>query len=234
MSKTNTPLLVGGAALGLYLLLGRNSSSTSPLTALTKTLLPGGTSGNGASPVVPNAPALTPLAWNEAYYNSYQYPQLVANNPNLQNPNYQLTDADASNYLNNYLELQQWVQNADVKKKFGNNKAALQWHWTTYGVPYHYSFVPFTPPKNVQWTPPPVNKNSSGNSSMFTTILGDVATVAVAALAGDEPLLNDAEINLVLTSAAVTKKILPFYLFGNQKLVSSISQKLDSIISAYE
>lgn len=246
MGKNNTPLIIGGgiAALGALYFLSRSSAATPA-------------AGTNFSSTIPGAPA-PPLVYNDSYYKTYQYPALVAANPNLLNPNYQLTAQDATNYYNNYLELQQWW-NGEANKQFPSLQAALQWHWKNAGVPLQYSFVPFTPPKNVNWTPPPPKPKSTG-SGVFSTILkavtiaaGGVVTVATGGAAAplvaagesavltaesaihgiDDGLLNDADIELITTMAPITEKIIEFYRKSDPTLVNSISIGLTNLVSTY-
>lgn len=262
MADSNKLLIYGGLAVGAFLLLKGNGATG--VTSLVSTLLPGQpaeTAPNLAQPVIPGAPILQPPVFNANYYLQYQYPALLQINPNLANSNYQLNAQDVQNYYNNYLELQQWYAN-EAQKQFGSMQKAMQYHWSHFGVPYEYSFVPFTPPKNAQWIPPPPNPKSSGGGLLrtivqaATTIGGGVLTVATggalapiivpataalvnvegAAIHGNDSetvVLNDMEINVINTSAAIIKKILPFYLNSRKTLVDSINLKLDNIIATY-
>lgn len=219
MGKDNTLLWVGGGAvvlIGGYYLINKNNAVTA---------LPGAT-----NTAIPGAPT-PPLTYNDAYYKTYQYPALVKANPNLINSNYQLTATDAANYLNNYLELQQWLPT--VLKNFNNSQQqALQYHWSHYGVPQQYSFIPFVPPKNANWIPPPPNPNSSGSSGVLSTV-GTVASIAAMFLGPNDQVLNDGEVELIVTMSPVTNDILKFYLKSDKPLVDSIQQKLNELIVEY-
>jgi hypothetical protein len=272
MAKDDTLLIVGAVAVvGYFYLKGQGNPVVAPVTSLINSTLAPITSLItapvtspvaivSATPVIPNAPQLVPLTWNAAYYQQYQYPALVALNPQIQNSSYQLTSTDAVNYLNNYLELHEWLATGVVDgKRFKTQQQALQWHWTTYGVPYQYSFVPFVPPKNVNWVPPPPNPKAS--TSVFGTILRITTVVAGATLeiasAGTltpivapatgaalavegtihgvpNDALNAEEIDIIVMSAAIIKKILPFYLISQSTRVNSIANKIDFLLTTYE
>jgi hypothetical protein len=211
----NTLIYVGGAAVLGYVLI-KNSAVSSPSTAGTV---------QGAPPA--------PATYNQAYYLAYQYPALIAANPNLLNPNYQLSATDAGNYLANYTDIQQWA-NTVVPKPFGTLQQALQYHWTTYGVPDKRSFVPFAPPDNANWVPPPAQPKSSGSSSTFSSILGTVASVGIAVLGvTDNTRLNDADLQLLYTGGGVAKDIAAMYHNVNPDLSWAVYAKINEILTNY-
>jgi hypothetical protein len=161
---------------------------------------------------------------------------MVNANPNIVNPNYQLSPAEAQQYKMNYLELQQWLPS--VMKQFNNSElAALQYHWTHYGVSLKYSFMPFTPPKNANWVHPPPAPNSSGSGSTFSSILGTVASVAVALLGTNdqagEQRLNDMDIELLFNGCAIAKHIIGFYQVADPKLTARIDEKMNEVLAQY-
>lgn len=269
--KDNTILYVALAGVGAYFLL---SGSGSPVTAALSTAQSAAANllNPSASPSVPaaqsypwlisNAPAIPPV-FDDIYYLTYIRPAMIAANPNVDNPNYQLTPTDQDNYMNNYLDLRQALPTWLGKTFPGNQKIttlpqAIQRHWNIYGIPDQRTFLPLPWSTTANYVPPPVNTKSSGNG-LFGTLL-KVATIAAgatitiasggtlapivapatsaaltaeSAIHGPEDVLSDEEINIVVTSAAVIKKILPFYLQANPILVASIENKLDSLISQY-
>lgn len=219
MAKNNTMLYLGGAGVLAYLLL-------KPKTATVVT--PGG------AITVPGAPA-PPASYSDAYYLAYQYPAMVAANPNITNPNYTLTASEANQYMQNYLELQQWLPTV-VPHSFPNNQAALQFHWKTYGVAQKYTFLPLIPPKNANWVHPPTTASSSGGGFPWSTVLTTAATVAIAIIGpGPQQIrrLNDAEIDLIINGSAIAKHIVPLYAQADHKLAVAIDNKINELITDY-
>lgn len=155
-----------------------------------------------------------------------------------------MTSTENAQYLTNYLDLRQglpsWIGHKQANGVTPQNLAqAAQCHWTIYGVSEHRIFLPMQPPSTVPYIPPPATQaaaKSSSSGSWIGPAISAVATIAVAVLGpNDMPAetLNDAEINLIVTSAAITKKILPFYLQVAPDLVHSINNRLDSLLSQY-
>ncbi len=140
-------------------------------------------------------------------------------------------------------------------------QAAAQGHWHNYGVPEQRTFLPLPWSDMSPYGGPQPNSKSAGGGVLrgilqIATIVGGgaaevlsagtltpiVAPATSAALtaesmihgAPDTIVLNDAEIALVVSSAAIIKKILPFYLEVAPELVASIENRLDAIISTYQ
>ncbi len=185
--KQNEMLMLGGAGLVAYLLLGNKTKSTPSASTLLSSGSNGST-GPGSYTVDATHP---PLTFDVNYYEKYQYPLLTQQNPNLLNPNYQLSQAEADQYLNNYTHLKQalpqWVPSLAP-----NLLEAVRRHWRLYGPQNKYSFMPFRPTDDVPYTPPPPAPNSSG-SGWISDVLG-IATSVVALLGvSDEAVLNDGE-----------------------------------------
>lgn len=210
--KTSDMILYGGLAFVGYTLLTKKAGT--PVTTPG-----GGVITSGAPPV--------PSTYNQAYYDQYEYPAMVAANPNIQNPNYQMTYAEAMQYKANYLEIQDWLPSVD-KHDFPTDQSALQYHWHTFGVAQRYSFMPFIPPKNAHWVAPPANSNSSGGSSWVGTALSIAGTII--GFFGTDEKLNDKEVEVVLTGAAVASRVLPFF---NSQLSAQAGERLASIVSEY-
>lgn len=262
---TNKVLFAGAGLFAAYMLFKGNSGSGAPGLVSTlqnglTSLLPGSTPGTTYPYLTSNAPAL-PAAYNNAYYLNYIRPAMIAANSNVANPGYTLTQSDANVYMNNYVDVAQWANNATTLKQNVTKHTvlgALQYHWHTYGVPDQRSFLPLPWIDPQQWVPPPQNTKSSGGG-IFGSILKAVtvigggilevasagaltpivapATAAALQLEGQihGPInqLNDAEIDLIVTSGLVIKKILPFYLQVAPELVDSIEFRLDDLISKY-
>ncbi len=223
-SKDHTLLYAGGGAVvllgGLYLY----NKSKQPV------VVPGTTAPATGSGTIP-AP---PVTYNETYYKTYQYPALVKANPELLNPNHQLTSTEANDYLNNYLELQQWAPSVIGKQPNINSmQQAMQYHWTHYGVAQQYSYVPFTPPKNAQWVQAPPNPNSSGSGGGVLSTLGTVASIAAMFIGVDDRILSDEEIEILITMAPVTRDVIKFYLNTDKTIVHSIDKRLSELVGAY-
>lgn len=238
---------IGGGLVGAFVIYKSKAAATTSLTSSTgatasNALTPGESItqinamiDNGIYPfVIPGAPPL-PSAYNDIYYQTYIYPTMVAWDKNITNPNYTLTDEQLMQYADNYLEIRQWLPTV-VPGKFPSDQAALQWHWSTYGVPYKYTYLPLYPPKDASYVPPPV---AVRGSSETWTIIGDVikvgSTVVAAAAAGvNAKLLNNSEIELVVTSGWVLKNVLPLFAKSDNMLVSSIDKQLDAILTTYD
>jgi len=235
--NNNTLLILGALGVGAYLVL--NNSGSNPVSNLLTTATNVANTASSAVQtttypyLVAGAPAL-PNVFNQAYYAQYIRPAMVAANPNVNNPGYVLNQTDATNYMANYTDVQEWANSPSVlaENQTGHSVlGACQYHWHTYGVPDQRTFLPLPWNDPAVWIPPPVNPKSSGSGSTLKTI-ATVASVA-AMFIGPNDVLNDTEINLLVTSAAITKKILPFYLQVAPDLVASINSKLDSLISQY-
>lgn len=220
-------LLASVGAAGLYFLSSSTPGVTSPVSA------PLAASGNTGYPypILPGAPPI-PATWNLSYYLTYEYPAMLAANPNIGNPNYQLTQAEANQYFNNYLELQQWEVTV-VPKPFANLLIAMQYHWHTYGVAQQYSFTPFLPTKNVNWTPPPVNKNASGSSTQ--SWIGTALSIAttVAAILSPPPVLNHAEAEVLINGSAIGLNILPMFYEATNGYASAAMGKMEDLLTQY-
>jgi hypothetical protein len=225
MDKGTEKLLIYGgiAAVGLYFFMQPTTTVAVPATA--------------------TAPASTipapPASYNQAYYLTYQYPAMVAANPNITNPNYQMTAAEAQQYYNNYTQIQQWSATV-IPKPFPTLQAACQYHWKTYGVAQQMSFMPFTPPDIQGWTPPPANANTSGSSSVLSTALKVAATAApyAAILLGvgapPQNQLNDADVEILINGGGIALDILPYYYSTpNGATVRETTNKLTALLKQY-
>lgn len=157
------------------------------------------------------------------------YAVLCQYNPNLLNPKYQLTAAELTQYKNNYMDIQQGV----ATWPGGLSNANLQKHWTQYGVAQQRIYLPMVPISAPGYVAPPVPPKAKSSGSWITTALQVAGSVAIAFAGPNDTDLNAGEINIVNTSAAVMKKILPFYLQVDTKLVDSIENKIDLLVSHY-
>lgn len=245
MAKSdNTLLIVGGLVVAGYFLFFNNSAGpvTNPLTTLQNagtSLLNTVVAPTTTYPyLVTGAPGI-PAAYSAPYYLVYIRPAMLALNSNINNPAYTLSNTDINNYFANYTDVKQWAYNTGPTgggRAMTPQQAAI-YHWHTYGVPDQRTFLPLPWNDPVNWVPPPANAKSSSSSSWIGTALQVAGTVASAVImagpATSDSNLNDGEINLVITSAAITKKILPFYLEVAPKLVASIENTIDILISEY-
>lgn len=237
MDKT---LLYAGGAVAAYLLFIKPKTTTVPGTVL----VPGSSLPVSSSSLIAINSGVK--GGDGSFYKVSNYSQLVALNPNLSNPNYQLTPAESSQYLSNYLNLQQglpgWVGQTYNGVRINSLAQAVQRHWTVYGVANQMVFVPMQPPSNANFVPaqPNVNSSGGGGSSWVGSALSTVGSVAVAALpylmaiAGpNEPVLNDAECQILFTGSAILKDILPYYAQMNRQAVSIIQTGLDDLLTQY-
>lgn len=255
--KSISPVLLLGGAAAAYLLTRPATPGGNPVTNLVQSLIPGSTTATQPMP--------TNVGVNTGQINSVRgvlianYAQLAQANPNLLNPNYQLTAAEAQQYYNNYPDLQTWFQTAAINKKFkGSIQAAMQNHWTNYGCAEKRIFIPLQPPSTIPYTPPPPNPKSSGSGilgsllKVATVVAGGVVEIATAGAAtplvaagtgallsaegqihGPSDILNDAEVAVLFQGAAILYDILPFYASGDPNLTSQIKSKLDELLKQY-
>jgi hypothetical protein len=220
----NTWLWIGGGVIA-YLFLTKNSGTVNPLQNLLPAVVP-------AVPTTYGIGVQRPAPYAESVQN---YAAIVVANPNQANPYYQLTAAEQQQYVANYLDIRQGV----ATWPGGLSPANIQKHWTLYGPSQQRIFLPLQPPSGAPYVAPPSNSNSSGMGfintvSTIVSVGGEVAKIAM--MAGPEPfepLLNDAEVDLLVTSSAVIKKILPYYLEVAPNLVASIDNNIDGLLSRY-
>lgn len=212
MKTMDYVLLGGGALLILPSLL--KTTGTNPAGSLTTS----------------NAPA-APAVFSTAYYLQYQYPAMLAANPNIGNPSYTLTPAEANQYLSNYLDIAQWAGTV-VPKQFPTTQAAAQYHWKTYGVAEKRTFLPLIPQDRSTYTPAQSNGNTSGGGDWVGEALQIAGTVA-AFFGTTDLLLNNKEAEVVITGSAVAMGILPFYYNQPGSLALNIDDRLNTIVKQY-
>lgn len=154
-------LWIGGAIVALYLL-NQSSAAAEPVTAapassggsMPVSNLPAGqTNSNTQVPVASAVPTnygvnggkgIDPTTGNPSDYDfASNYTALIAANPNLLNPNYQLAPAEIAQYLANYLDL----------RGGGLTPSTAQQHWTNYGVSQERIFIPLVPVSSEAWQP---------------------------------------------------------------------------------
>lgn len=210
MAKNNNLLLYGGAAVAAYLLFFNKSSAT-----------PVNTTQNYSN--IPPPPAV----YSQAYYEQYQYPAMLAANPNVGNPNYRLTDAEANQYLQNYLDLAQGLQ-LEATNGMTIQDAARR-HWTNHGVAEKRTFLPLMPQDKTPFVPPPANNNAS-SGSWITSALG-IATSVVGLLGPGDVTLNQREAEVLINGGAILKNILP--LFSEDPREVAIDKKLTVLLEKY-
>lgn len=165
-----------------------------------------------------------------SFYTVANYQQLLQANPNLGNPNYQLTQAERNQYIANYSDLQTGI----ATWPGGITPANVQRHWNVYGVPEQRIFLPLQPPSTAAWIAPPSNPASSGGSSTFSSILG-VATTVLGLILGPskDEKLNDKDLELLFTGAYVIYEILPLYAESDPALTMAIKDKLTDVLTQY-
>jgi hypothetical protein len=259
--KLNVPLLVGAGVVGVLVIKNLGSSNqvvpaasapTNPLTTAQQTLQnilsPAGSS------VTPTSTNQVPTTYginsgikggNGSFYTVANYQALLAANPDLGNPNLNFTDAQAQQYLANYQDLRTalpgWIgvkqPNGFVPKTL--NEAAAQ-HWHFDGCAEQRIYLPLVPPSSASYVPPPVNTQaaqSSSSGSWVTPALKVAGSIAMALLGtepgSDQPRLNEAEVNKLITGSAVVKEILPFFANVEPNLVHLIDTKIDVLVSEY-
>lgn len=233
--KNNTVLYVGLGVAGL-----------AGIYLLTRPSVPG--SSNPLATLIPGSMPTTYgvnsgiKGGNGSFYTTSNYQTLLAANPNLGNPNYQMTTAEANQYIANYSDLQQafpqWIAAGNTYKgiKLTTNQQCAQAHWNNTGCAEQRIFLPLQPPSTASYIPPPTNPSTkpSGGSNWLGSALQIAGTVAALLGPVQDPQLTDAEAQVLVTGSAVIKNILPFYLQVDKNLVDSISNKVDSLVSQYQ
>lgn len=256
--KSNTLLYVGLGLGGYLLLTGGLSSLTSIIPGTTAATTPGAGAVSAGVPNVvqlggtyvlsgsPAPPSSFPTGlWQtvkNGYYTQYEYPAHLLVNPNVGQSSYTLTDAEATQYLNNYLDVKQFAQSATSVKAYGSALAAAKYHWHTYQPGEQRTFLPMMPTftgtfSSVQIAaginPNAPAQSSSGGSSWVGTALS-IAGSVIALLGPNDAQLNKGEVMVLATSGAVLKQILPYYYNTDQsKLALAIDARFDGLLKQY-
>jgi hypothetical protein len=219
--KSNTLLIAGGAVAAYFLFIKPKTTAV--------TTLPGGTT------LPPGSPIPTTYGINGGYSGPNaavvsNYAQILAANPNIGNPNYQLTPAEAQQYAANYADISQGV----ATWPGGLSQANLQKHWSLYGCAQRRIFLPLQPPSTANFIPPVNNPNSSGGSSSWVgSAIGTIGSIALAILGTSGEKLNNAECQLLITGGLVIKDILPMYAQNNPQYVDMATAKLNDLLTQY-
>ena len=235
MSKISPLWYVGGAAAAYFLFLAPKSATGTPVVSI-----PGVTS-TGSTTVGINSGV---KGGNGSFYTCSNYQQLLAANPNLGNPNYVMTAAEATQYIANYLDLQQafpqWIAAKNQYKGavLSTPQQCAQAHWNNTGCAEQRIFLVLSPPSTGAYVAPPAQPASSGSGGGFLSGLLGVATKVVpivAAIAGDynAPQLNDADLQALFTSAAIINDILPMYASADIVQVNAIDSSLNGLLKQY-
>jgi hypothetical protein len=229
----NTLLYVGIAAVGAYFIF--SGSGTSTATSALSNILPGAT----GSLVGINSGI---RGGSGDFYTVSNYAALLSADPNLGNPQYQMSAAENAQYIANYQDLQTglalFVQQGGVNGfKFNTMPAAAQYHWTYYGCSEKRIFLPLQPPSTAAYVaPPPPPKSATAakptTQSWITTGLQVAGTLAML-LGPNDPQLSTGDLYVLLNASGIIKNILPFYLQADGILVDSIENKMNSLIAQY-
>lgn len=232
-------MLYGGVAVAAFLLLNKSKNTTpilktntgtsiTPTSPVSNTVTPTGTYSD------PNANVLIS---KESGLTNAQYAAMLAQNPNIANPNYRLTDAEATQYLNNYLDLRQelpnWVKSGHIGS--GTLLDAAREHWKEFGAVVKMTFLPMNPPSARAYEPPPPQPataatKTSGGGFWSTIGKGLGVATSIVGLFGDEKL-NDKELEILTTGSAILNDILP--MFGNDKQSVVIKERMDGLLKQY-
>jgi hypothetical protein len=269
MQQKINPLLIVGGGIAAYLLYeqyikGQTPAVTAPAVTTFNPVVP---VTNAETQSVTAAEAGTTQVYgvnsgvkggNGSFYTCANYDQLLALNPNLGNPNYVMTQAEANTYLSNYLDLQQalptWVGQDTYGFHVNTIYDAVTLHWKDYGCAEKRIFYPLVPPSNNNYIPPPPKAASTsiwGTIAKVATIAaGGILTVASAGTAApliaagtsaaltaesaihgpDIAQLSDMDLQTIVTGGYILKKILPFYLESSPDVVNSIINQLDALL----
>lgn len=175
--------------------------------------------------------------WNtidKTWYLTWEYPAHQKVNSNIGNASYTLAPGEAQQYLQNYLDVNQWSTSAAVLKQFGNQQAAAQYHWKTFGAIERRTFLPLYPPFNTNWVPPvtPAQPAKSSSGSWVTSALS-IAGSVVALLGPNDPPLSAMDQQILFTGSAVLKQVLPYYYKSSPKLSGAIESRMDALLNQY-
>lgn len=231
--KTEQLLLLGGAGIAAYMLL-KPHAQTIPGSGTT---IPVSTGSGGTTVLVGKNSGVR--GGNGSFYTVSNYNQLLQANPNLGNPQYQMTSSELAQYLANYSDLQQglpsWVGQKDPT---GNIMTSLtraeQVHWQYHGCAEQRIFLPLQPPSTANYIPPPPNTNTSSGSSgggWLSSALG-IATTVIGLL-GEPAQLNNADAQALFTMSAIIKDILPLYASTDPLLTRAIEVRMNTLLIQY-
>lgn len=233
--KTDQILLYGGGAIAAYMLFIKPKT----VTPGTTTVIPGGTTSIPASGLVGINSGVR--GGNGSFYTVSNYNQLLAANPNLGNPNYQMTAAESQQYLANYTDLNapgalpSWIGKKQPDGFTPQNLQQACWsHWKFDGCAEKRIFLPMQPPSTASYIPPPVNptaSNSGGGSSWVSSALG-IATTVIGLL-GEPDQLNQADVQKLFTMSAVIQDILPLYAENDPILTRAIEVRMNALLNQY-
>lgn len=231
MAKNNTLLYVGLAVGAGILLTSKNALSS--VTNTGSALLPG-----GAVDRTPIDAAGTIKA--DVVNGSSSYATEVANHPDLLNPNYQLTPAQCSQYLANYLDLRQalpgWVNTTEDGVMIPTINAACQHHWTMYGAGQHYTYYALAPASLRPFQPAPAAPSNGSSGGFWSGLLNAVTTVApiIFGTPGSVyPQLGDAEIEILISGCAFVSNITPMFQEVDPDWAESVDQKMYNLVEYY-
>lgn len=228
-----TESLITYAAIGLGGLYLFNSFKKKSPAPMTNNLLPAGSSAstNLNTSTGNQSVALAQLPLNVGdNYEKIIYPAMVRANPNIANPNYTLTPAEANQYLNNYLDIKQGT----INWFNGDHTKAAQEHWHTNGVPEKRTFLPLNPPSVIPYSGPPVGDAGGGGNflSGALKVITSIADIIVGDQNQVQPTQGD--IDVIVNSAAVLKALLPyFYNTPDGKKALAIEDKMTELLNKY-
>ena len=254
MSKSISPVIILGGAAAAYFLLNNNSASAPAASSVVSNLQNLFTPSTTSQTLTGINSGI--LGGNGSFYTCSNYAQLAAADPNLLNPNYQLTPDQAQQYYNNYADLEQWYSQPSTAAQFHTVQNAMQYHWNKYGCAEKRIYYPFNNPSTAAYIAPPPAAKSSGSGilgtilKVATIVAGGVVTVASAgtaaplvaagtnalltvenaAIHGPDTQLNDQEIALLMQAGLIIFQILPLYASREPELTQEISNKLTNIL----
>lgn len=242
--NTEKMLLYAGGAFLAYELFLKPATPAVPgaPSNLLSSLLPGVTTAPAATPVASNPATMVGInsgvrGGNGSFYTCSNYSQLAAADPNLMNPNYQMTAAQAQQYLANYSDLSTglttWIgQKQPDNVVPANINQAAQEHWKYFGCAEKRIYYPLSPPSTAAYIPPPANAAAKSSGGSWVTSALSIAGTVVGLL-GTQEQLTAADCQALFTMSAVIKDILPLYEQADPVLTRAIEVKLNSVLSQY-
>lgn len=222
-------LYLGGAAV-LYILIKPRLTAGGGTSLLTNSsTIP----SSQAALLTPGAPA-PPSVYDGNYYLAYEYPAMVKANPNVTNSGYNLTDAEATQYMANYLDISQYANAKSSVKNFGSALNAARKHWHDHGVAEKRTFMPLQPPFTVPFKPAQSNSNSSGDSEDSGSWVGTALSVAATIVSFlGETNLNNTEIQLLFNGGGIMYDVVPMFYDADPVVCTKIKERLDDLLTIY-
>ncbi|MES2219158.1 MAG: hypothetical protein V4501_12205 [Pseudomonadota bacterium] len=221
-------LLLGAAAGGLYFL---SKSKTSTLTdtgtkagTAVATLADGST---GQLPVTNNKGVIVDPV-NQTVKTATGKVLTADEYKELSNPNHHLTLAEAQQYFLNYPD----VVNGTAKWSGGLETKAND-HWKNYGCAEGRTYYPLVPPSINPGNPTNSNDGSGNGNNWIGPAIGAAASIITKIAGVADVSLTPAEVEVIVTSGAIIKDLLPYFQGVDAAKCAAINNKVDYLVKQY-